>query len=98
MTADEGVTMPEDLDASVDAPAPAEDSVWGLSKKLAGRSARGVGRAYDKTRSAVTQEAAWTEVSGTVDTLVDVVCAQHAMILDLLERVESLENMAQTKR
>jgi hypothetical protein len=51
----------------------------------------------DKGRKAATQEVAWEEVNATVDQLVEVVRTQHAMILDLLDRMARLEGAAATQ-
>jgi hypothetical protein len=56
--------------------------------KLAGSK---VTKTYDKGRRYVSQADAWQETEETVETLVDVVRVQHAMILDLLDRVSRLE-------
>jgi len=55
------------------------------------RSLGAAGRAYGKAEDTVSQGAAWAEARATMDDLVEVVRTQHAMILDLLDRVERLE-------
>ncbi|WP_270886589.1 hypothetical protein, partial [Pedococcus sp. 5OH_020] len=55
------------------------------------RSLGVAGRVYGKAEDTVSQNGAWAEARSTMEDLVDVVSTQHAMILDLLDRVERLE-------
>lgn len=58
-----------------------------VTKVAAGK----VGHTLARGSRFVSQAEAWEETESTVETLIDVVCAQHAMLLELIERVEKLE-------
>jgi hypothetical protein len=73
---------------------PAANKVVTATKTAAGQ----VAKTYDKGRRYVSQADAWQETEESVETLIDVVRAQHAMILDLLERVSHLERAANQNR
>lgn len=55
------------------------------------KGVKAAGRAYGKAEDTVSQANAWTEVRSTLDDLIEVVRTQHAMILQLLDRVSALE-------
>jgi hypothetical protein len=60
-------------------------------KRMLGNAAGRALGTLDRGKKAVTQEVAWEEVNACVDSVVEVVRTQHAMILDLLDRVSTLE-------
>ena len=62
--------------------------------EMASRGGRAVTSLYQGARKTITQEEAWEETERSVSELTDVVRVQHAMILDLLSRVERLEAAA----
>jgi hypothetical protein len=64
------------------------------TKEVASRGGRAVVSLYQGARKTITQEEAWAETERSVSELAEVVGVQHAMILDLLARVERLEAAA----
>ena len=62
-------------------------------KDVASKSKDALIKGYDKTRKYVTQEEAWSQTESVVEDLVSVVRMQHAMVLDLIDRVEHLEGI-----
>jgi hypothetical protein len=66
------------------------------TKEMASRGGRAVTSLYQGARKTITQEEAWEETERSVSELTEVVRVQHAMILDLLSRVERLEAAARS--
>jgi hypothetical protein len=60
-------------------------------------AARAQQASKDVTRR-VTQEDAWQELRGDVEQLTEIARAQHALIVDLVDRVAQLEARAGTER
>jgi hypothetical protein len=58
-------------------------------------AARAEGASKNVSRK-VTQEDAWDELRGDVELLTEIARAQHALIVDLLDRVAALEAQAGT--
>ncbi len=65
-----------------------------VTAEMASRGGRAVTSLYHGTRNTITQEEAWEQMAQSVNDLTDVARVQHAMILDLLSRVERLEAAA----
>ena len=66
------------------------------TKEMASRGGRAVTSLYKGAKETITQEEAWEQMERSISELTDVVRVQHAMILDLLNRVERLEAAAHT--
>ncbi len=66
--------------------------------KQAADAARGAaGRAQDASKTfsqKVTQEDSWEELRGDIEELTEIARAHHALILDLIDRVDALEARA----
>lgn len=60
------------------------------AKEAAGRAQEASKTFSDK----VTQEGSWEELRGDIEELTEIVRAHHALILDLIDRVEALEARA----
>jgi hypothetical protein len=65
-----------------------------VTTEAASRGGRAVSSLYHGTRKTITQEEAWEQMEQSINDLTDVVRVQHAMILDLLSRVDRLEAAA----
>jgi len=69
--------------------------------KQAAAAAREVAERAEEASKTVTrkvgQEDAWDELRGDVDLLTEVARAQHALIVDLIDRVAELEGRAGTR-
>ncbi len=65
-----------------------------LTAEVATRGGRAVTSLYHGTKKTITQEEAWEQMEQSITELTDVARVQHAMILDLLGRVEHLEAAA----
>jgi hypothetical protein len=65
-----------------------------VTAEVASRGGHAVTSLYNDTRNAITQEEAWEQMEQSITDLTDVARVQHAMILDLLRRVECLEAAA----
>jgi hypothetical protein len=63
------------------------------TKRAAIRAGQGTAEALKKAQNSVTQEEAWTDMEATQQELVEVACTHHAMLLDLIERVQRLEQL-----
>jgi hypothetical protein len=63
------------------------------TKRAAIRAGQGTAEALKKAQNTVTQEEAWTDMEATQQELVEVACTHHAMLLDLIERVQRLEQL-----
>jgi hypothetical protein len=61
------------------------------TKQIASSAGRAVTSAYHAARKTITQEEAWEETERSVSELTEVARVQHAMILDLIARIERLE-------
>lgn len=61
------------------------------TRRAAVRAGQGTTEALKKAQNTVTQEQAWTDMEATQQELVEVACTHHAMLLDLVERVQRLE-------
>jgi hypothetical protein len=55
------------------------------------RAAASTGRALERAQKKVTQQDAWVETEATLDELVEVARTHHALLADLLDRVQRLE-------
>ena len=62
-----------------------------VTKRAAVRAGQGTAGALKKAQNSVTQEEAWMEMEVTQQELVEVACTHHAMLLDLIDRVQHLE-------
>jgi hypothetical protein len=58
---------------------------------IASRGGHTVASAYKGVKHTVTQEEAWGQMESSIEEVTSVVRVQHAMILDLLDRVARLE-------
>src|SRR5262249_13821101 len=65
-----------------------------VTAEMASRGGRAVTHLYHGTRKTNTQEETWEQMEESINDLTDVARVQHAMILDLLSRVERLEAAA----
>lgn len=63
------------------------------TKRAAIRAGQGTAEALKRAQNTVTQEEAWTDMEATQEELVEVACTHHAMLLDLIERVQRLEKL-----
>lgn len=63
------------------------------TKRAAIRAGQGTAEAFKKAQNTVTQEEAWTDMEATQEELVEVACTHHAMLLDLIDRVQQLERL-----
>jgi hypothetical protein len=64
-------------------------------KQAAGAAKEAAGRAQEASKTfsqKVTQEDSWEELRGDIEQLTEIARAHHALILDLIERVEALES------
>ncbi len=64
-----------------------------VTKDVASRA----GEASKAVSRKVTQEDAWNELRGDVETLTEVARADHALVVDLIDRVAALEAQAGVK-
>ena len=67
------------------------ETAFEKTKDLASIGGRAATTAYADARNTITQEEAWEQMEASVTALTEVARVQHAMILDLLDRVVALE-------
>jgi hypothetical protein len=66
-------------------------------KQAADAAKQAAGRAQEASKTfsqKVTQEDSWEELRGDIEQLTEIARAHHALILDLIDRVEALEARA----